>query len=154
LRKWRPAAHRIATVAVVDDVTYIDDSKATNTHAAATSLKAYDNIVWIAGGMAKGQDFDELVRDTASRMRAVVLLGVDQDAIAASLERHAPQVTVRRVAETDKVTAMKQVVAHCVSLAQPGDTVLLAPGCASWDMYRDYGQRGDIFAEAVRELES
>ncbi|MSW39274.1 MAG: UDP-N-acetylmuramoyl-L-alanine--D-glutamate ligase, partial [Actinobacteria bacterium] len=61
LRAWKPAAHRIATVATIRGVTYIDDSKATNTHAAATSLKAYDSIVWIAGGMAKGQEFDDLV---------------------------------------------------------------------------------------------
>ena len=154
LRAWRPAAHRIATVGVVRDVTYIDDSKATNTHAAATSLKAYDNIVWIAGGLGKGQDFDDLVRDTAQHMRAVVLMGVDQDAIGAALERYAPHIPVRRVSETDKVDAMTQVVKHCAELAQPGDTVLLAPGCASWDMDRDYGQRGDIFAEAVRALES
>ncbi|MGA0003918.1 MAG: UDP-N-acetylmuramoyl-L-alanine--D-glutamate ligase, partial [Candidatus Nanopelagicales bacterium] len=83
LRSWQPAPHRIAHVGKVAGVDYIDDSKATNTHAAATSLTAYESIVWIAGGMAKGQDFDELVLANAHRMRAAVLLGVDQELIAA-----------------------------------------------------------------------
>ena len=151
LRAWQPAAHRIATVATINDVTYIDDSKATNTHAALTSIKAYESIVWIAGGMAKGQDFDELVKDAGARLKGVVLLGVDQDLIAAALERHAPQVPVQRVADTSP-EAMEAVVAKAAEMASAGDTVLLAPGCASWDMYRDYGHRGDQFAQAVRQL--
>jgi UDP-N-acetylmuramoylalanine--D-glutamate ligase len=151
LRAWKPAAHRIATVGTVDGVTYIDDSKATNTHAALTSLKAYDNVVWVAGGMAKGQDFDELVVDTASRMKAVVLLGVDQEAIAGALERHAPHLPVARVADTAP-EAMDEVVRLAAGFATSGDTVLLAPGCASWDMYRDYSHRGDAFALAVSRL--
>ena len=153
LRAWVPAAHRIATVATIDDITYIDDSKATNTHAALTSIKAYDSIVWIAGGMAKGQDFDELVIDSASRLRGVVLLGVDQEIIASALARHAPHVPVRRVTDTT-AEAMESVVQSARELAQAGDTVLLAPGCASWDMYRDYGHRGDAFATYVRQLEN
>ena len=152
LRAWRPAPHRIAQVAVISDVTYIDDSKATNTHAAMTSIKAYESIVWIAGGMAKGQDFDELVLAIANKLRGVVLLGVDQDIIAGALERHAPNVPITRV--TSKETnAMEIVVQSAAEMAQAGDTVLLAPGCASWDMYRDYGHRGDDFASAVRQLE-
>jgi UDP-N-acetylmuramoylalanine--D-glutamate ligase len=151
LRAWQPAPHRIAHVGHVDGVDYIDDSKATNTHAAATSLTAYESIIWIAGGMAKGQDFDELVLDNAHRMRAVVLLGVDQELIAAALERHAPNVPIHRVA-TKETNAMELVVALAAESAQPGDTVLLAPGCASWDMYRDYSHRGEEFAAAVKQL--
>lgn len=152
LRAWKPAPHRIATVATINDVTYVDDSKATNTHAALTSIKAYESIVWIAGGMAKGQDFDEMVLEIATKLRGVVLLGVDQDIIGAALERHAPNVPVTRV--TSKETkAMEIVVQSAAEMAQAGDTVLLAPGCASWDMYRDYGHRGDEFAAAVRQLE-
>ncbi|MEI6405246.1 MAG: UDP-N-acetylmuramoyl-L-alanine--D-glutamate ligase [Actinomycetes bacterium] len=152
LRAWTPAAHRIATVATIDGVTYIDDSKATNTHAAMTSIAAYESIVWIAGGMAKGQDFDDLVIASAAKLRGVVLLGVDQDVIAAALERHAPHVPVRRVSSKE-TNAMEEVVDFARELAQSGDTVLLAPGCASWDMYREYGHRGDVFAACVRQLE-
>lgn len=151
LRNFTPAGHRIATVATVDGVTYIDDSKATNTHAASTSLRAYGSIVWIAGGMAKGQDFDALVIEAASRLRGAVLLGVDRELIAEALRRHAPEVPVKVLSRTE-TEAMVEVVAAARSFAQPGDTVLLAPGCASWDMFRDYAQRGDLFAEAVLAL--
>jgi len=151
LRAWQPAPHRIAHVGQISGVDYINDSKATNTHAAATSLTAYESVVWIAGGMAKGQDFDELVLDNAHRMRAVVLLGVDQDLIAAALQRHAPNVPIHRI-NTKETNAMDLVVALAAELAQPGDTVLLAPGCASWDMFKDYSARGDAFANAVKGL--
>jgi UDP-N-acetylmuramoylalanine--D-glutamate ligase len=149
LRSFEPAGHRIADVGEVDGVRYVDDSKATNGHAAATSLLAYDSVVWIAGGMAKGQEFDELVQRTRDRMRGAVLLGVDRQRIRAALARHAPDVPVVEVSRTD-TGAMDDVVDAAAGLARPGDTVLLAPGCASWDMYRDYAQRGDVFAEAVR----
>jgi UDP-N-acetylmuramoylalanine--D-glutamate ligase len=153
LRAWQPAPHRIAHVGQIAGVDYIDDSKATNTHAAATSLTAYESIVWIAGGMAKGQDFEELVLDNAHRLRAVVLLGIDQELIASALERHAPNVPIHRVA-TKETNAMELVVALAAEAAQLGDTVLLAPGCASWDMYRDYSHRGEEFAAAVKRLKS
>lgn len=153
LRAWQPAPHRIAHVGNVDGVDYIDDSKATNTHAAATSLTGYESVVWVAGGMAKGQDFDALVLANAHRMRAVVLLGVDQDLIAAALERHAPNVPIHCVT-TKETDAMDLVVALAAKSAQPGDTVILAPGCASWDMFKDYAARGNAFAAAVKRLKS
>jgi len=146
-----PAGHRIADVGEVDGVRYVDDSKATNCHAAETSLLAYEPVVWIAGGMAKGQEFDELVRRTGARMRGAVLLGVDRERIREALARHAPDVPVVEVSRTD-TGAMDDVVSAAAALARPGDTVLLAPGCASWDMYRDYAQRGDEFAASVRRL--
>ena len=149
LRAFTPAPHRIALVAEIDGVRYVDDSKATNTHAASTSLRAYDPVVWIAGGQAKGQSFDELVQMVASRLRGVVLLGVDRGVIRAALEAHAPGVPIVEVTDSS-ADAMPEVVAAAARLAQAGDTVLLAPGCASWDMFRDYGHRGDAFAEAVR----
>ncbi len=152
LQNFEPAGHRIAHVATVDEVTFIDDSKATNTHAALTSLRAYRPVVWIAGGMAKGQDFDELILEAGEHLRGVVLLGVDRDVIAQGLARHAPQVPITVIERTDP-EAMVEVVAAAHAFAQPGDTVLLAPGCASWDMFRDYSQRGDLFAQAVRALE-
>lgn len=151
LHAFAPAPHRIARVGERDGVQFVDDSKATNTHAALTSLRAYEPVVWIAGGMAKGQDFDDLVRQTGERLRGVVLLGVDRDVIASALARHAPNVPVEVVERTD-TGAMAEVVARATALALPGDTVLLAPGCASWDMFRDYGHRGDAFADAAREL--
>lgn len=149
LRSFTPAPHRIALVGEVDGVRYVDDSKATNTHAASTSLRAYEPVVWIAGGQAKGQSFDELVQQVAGRLRGVVLLGVDRGVIRAALEAHAPVVPIVEVTDAS-AEAMTEVVAAAASLAQSGDTVLLAPGCASWDMFRDYGHRGDAFADAVR----
>ncbi|NBU32165.1 MAG: UDP-N-acetylmuramoyl-L-alanine--D-glutamate ligase [Actinobacteria bacterium] len=151
LMKWQPEPHRITQIARVHDVDYVDDSKATNTHAAFTSIRAFESVIWIAGGLAKGQDFAELVEKSASRLRGVVLLGEDQELIATALALHAPTVPVRRVHSTE-VSAMKIVVQQAAELASAGDTVLLAPGCASWDMFRDYAHRGDAFAQAVREL--
>ena len=153
LRAWQPAPHRIAHVASISGVDYVDDSKATNTHAAQTSLNAYNCVVWIAGGLAKGQDFDELVQDAAHRLRAVVLLGADQEVIATALAKYAPNVPVQRF-EGTQIDAMQTVVAMAQSVAQVGDTVLLAPGCASWDMFRDYAQRGEAFVSAVENLEA
>jgi UDP-N-acetylmuramoylalanine--D-glutamate ligase len=151
LAAFTPAGHRIAEVGQHNEVRYVDDSKATNCHAAQTSLVAYPRVIWIAGGMAKGQSFDELVAATRAHMAGVVLLGVDRELIAAALARHAPDVPVVDVSRTD-TGAMTEVVARAAQLARPGDTVLLAPGCASWDMFRDYAQRGDMFAAAVAAL--
>lgn len=153
LRQFEPAGHRIAEVGRRHDVLYIDDSKATNAHAADMSLRAYDPVVWIAGGLAKGQSFDDLVRRHARRLRAVVLLGADRDLISEALRRHAPDVPVEVVTDTD-TGAMRKVVRHAADLAHAGDTVLLAPGCASWDMFADYAARGREFAAAVAGLES
>ena len=153
LRGFEPAGHRIAEVGTVGDVLYIDDSKATNTHAADMSLRAYDSVVWIAGGLAKGQTFDDLVERHAGRLRAVVLLGADRGVILEALRRHAPDVPVEEVSDTE-TGAMHEVVNRAAALAQPGDTVLLAPGCASWDMFTDYAARGRAFAAAVADLEA
>ena len=151
LRAFRPDGHRIAQVAELAGVVYVDDSKATNPHAAAASLAAYDSVVWIAGGLAKGADFDDLVRGSVRRLKGVVLLGRDRLLIAEALARHAPEVPVVDVGSTD-TGVMDEVVRAAASLAAPGDTVLLAPACASMDLFRDYAARGDAFAEAVRRL--
>ncbi len=151
LRAFRPDGHRIAAVATVGEVAWVDDSKATNPHAAASSLQAYDPVVWVAGGLAKGASFDSLVEKVGNRLRGVVLLGRDRAVIAAALQRHAPDVPVIEVAEQD-TGAMDLVVRAAASLAHPGDTVLLAPGCASMDMFANYGARGDAFAESVHRL--
>lgn len=151
LRNFRPDAHRVAYVDEVASVTYIDDSKATNTHAAEASLAAFEPVVWIAGGLAKGATFDELVGKSAKRLRAVVLIGADRALIAEALARHAPEVPVTDLDRTD-TGAMLAAVREAARLAEPGDTVLLAPACASMDMFANYNKRGDAFADAVREL--
>ncbi|MBQ0914324.1 UDP-N-acetylmuramoyl-L-alanine--D-glutamate ligase [Streptomyces sp. RM99] len=151
LRAFTPDAHRIAHVADVDGVAYVDDSKATNTHATEASLAAYESIVWIAGGLAKGATFDELVAGAAKRLRGAVLIGADRALIREALTRHAPEVPVVDLDRTD-TGAMLQAVQEARRLARPGDTVLLAPACASMDMFTNYNQRGDAFARAVREL--
>ncbi|WP_240140261.1 UDP-N-acetylmuramoyl-L-alanine--D-glutamate ligase [Streptomyces sp. MUM 178J] len=151
LRAFRPDAHRIEHVAEVDGVAYVDDSKATNTHAAEASLAAYEPIVWIAGGLAKGATFDELVRKSAKRLRGVVLIGADRELIRDALARHAPEVPVVDLDRTD-TGAMPAAVREAAGLARPGDTVLLAPACASMDMFVNYNKRGEAFADAVREL--
>jgi UDP-N-acetylmuramoylalanine--D-glutamate ligase len=151
LRAFRPDAHRIAEVGMREGVRWVDDSKATNPHAAAASLRAYDRVVWIAGGLAKGATFDELVAGSAQRLRAVVLIGADRADIARALARHAPDVPVIEVGATD-TGAMDLVVAQAARIAQAGDTVLLAPACASMDMFNSYAERGDRFAAAVLRL--
>ena len=157
LRSFRIDGHRIATVAVSDDVTWVDDSKATNPHAAQSSLQAYDPVVWVAGGLAKGARFDDLVAAVRDRLRGVVLLGRDRGVIADALARHAPDVPVLDTGDGEDETGlqhergpMERVVEAAARLARPGDTVLLAPGCASQDQFRNYGERGDAFADAVR----
>ncbi|AVZ72509.1 UDP-N-acetylmuramoyl-L-alanine--D-glutamate ligase [Streptomyces lunaelactis] len=151
LRAFRPDPHRIEHVQDVAGVAYIDDSKATNTHAAEASLAAYDPIVWIAGGLAKGATFDELVERSAKRLRGVVLIGADRALIAEALARHAPEVPVVDLDRTD-TGAMSAAVREAAGLARPGDTVLLAPACASMDMFANYNKRGEAFADAVRAL--
>lgn len=151
LRSFEPAGHRIAPAGEIDGVRFVDDSKATNTHAAETSLASYEHVVWIAGGQAKGQSFDELVRKMHGRMRAVVLLGEDRHVIREALQRLAPQVPFVEVVETTP-DALDDVVREAMRFAVAGDVVLLAPGCASWDMFDNYGHRGDRFVEAVRRI--
>jgi UDP-N-acetylmuramoylalanine--D-glutamate ligase len=148
LRVFTPDAHRNALVATVDGVAWVDDSKATNPHAAAASLAAYPSVVWLAGGLLKGADVEELVRTAAPRLRGVVLLGTDRAPFRDALRRHAPQIPVLEVERLD-TGAMPDVVSAARGLARSGDTVLLAPAAASMDCFRDYAQRGDLFARAV-----
>jgi len=159
LAGFRGGAHRNVLVATVGGVDYVDDSKATNPHAAGASLAAYPRVVWIAGGLLKGADVDPLVAAVAPRLAGVVLLGRDRARIAASLARHAPMVPVVTVdsgddgpVDTTAEATMTQVVGAAAGLAGPGDTVLLAPAAASMDVFRDYAHRGQAFADAVRAL--
>ncbi|MBV9484937.1 MAG: UDP-N-acetylmuramoyl-L-alanine--D-glutamate ligase [Frankiaceae bacterium] len=151
LRAYRPGRHRNELVASGGGVDWVDDSKATNPHAAAASLSAYPSVVWIAGGLLKGATVDDLIRDQGPRLRGVVLIGQDRAVIAAALARHAADVPVVTV-ETQDTDGMNEAVRHAAELAQPGDTVLLAPAAASMDMFRDYAERGDRFAAAARAV--
>jgi len=164
LTDFRGGAHRNVLVGSVDGVDFVDDSKATNPHAAGASLAAYPRVVWIAGGLLKGADVDPLVAAVAPRLAGVVLLGRDREQLARSLARHAPSVprTVVPSGDHGAVTGgtgapdgdsvMRAVVAAAVRLARPGDTVLLAPAAASMDVFTDYAHRGRAFADAVRAL--
>jgi UDP-N-acetylmuramoylalanine--D-glutamate ligase len=151
LHAFVPDPHRNEYVTTVGDVAYVDDSKATNPHAARASLLAYDRIVWIAGGQLKDAPVDALVEEVAPRLRGVVLLGSDRAIIADALRRHAPDVPVIEVGSTED-GVMLQVVAAAAGLARPGDTVLLAPAAASYDMFTGYVERGAQFATAARAL--
>ncbi len=151
LRAFVPEPHRIAEVGTVEGVRWVDDSKATNPHAARASLAAYEQVVWVAGGLLKGADVDDLVKGAADHLRGVVLIGRDRSAISDALARHAPDVPVVDVARTD-TGAMDQVVREALALAREGDVVLLAPAAASMDMFADYGARGDAFVSAVHRL--
>ncbi len=151
LRAWRPQPHRMHVVATINGVSWVDDSKATNPHAAAAALASYSDVVWIAGGLAKGADFDELVKSAASRLRAVIVIGTDRDQIAAAVRRHAPDVPIidADAVETSAVELMQGVIEVARKHAIEGSTVLLAPACASMDRFLDYHQRGQIFADLV-----
>ncbi|WP_235504523.1 UDP-N-acetylmuramoyl-L-alanine--D-glutamate ligase [Nostocoides sp. Soil756] len=151
LRDFVPEPHRIADLGVVRGLRWVDDSKATNPHAAAASLAAFEHVVWVAGGLLKGADVEDLVREAAGRLRAVVLIGRDRSAISQALARHAPDVPVVDVDRTD-TGAMDTVVNEALGLALEGDVVLLAPAAASMDMFANYGARGDAFSAAVRRL--
>ncbi|WP_418277211.1 UDP-N-acetylmuramoyl-L-alanine--D-glutamate ligase [Isoptericola jiangsuensis] len=154
LRAFRPDAHRAAVVRTLDDVTYVDDSKATNAHAAAASLAACapGSAVWIVGGLAKGARFDDLVASRADRLAAAVVIGVDPTPFTDALARHAPEIPVRVVDAGDTGTVMRRAVATARQLAREGDTVLLAPAGASMDQFTSYAARGEAFARAVQDL--
>ncbi len=150
LRGFSLDAHRTALVETVDGVAYVDDSKATNAHAAIAAFGAFGpgSVVWIAGGQPKGQEFDDLVVAVRDRLAAVVLIGEDASGLAGSLARHAASVPVTRIEPGD--TVMERAVEAARGRAGDGMAVLLSPACASFDQFRSYADRGDAFARAVR----
>lgn len=143
-------AHRGQIVHSAGGVDWIDDSKATNPHAADAALRGHESVVWVAGGQLKGADVTALIADHAHRMRAAVVLGVDGPAIAEALAAASPGMPVTVIGETDPATAMEQVCSAAAGAAQEGDVVLLAPAAASLDMFTGMAQRGDFFADAAR----
>jgi UDP-N-acetylmuramoylalanine--D-glutamate ligase len=153
LDDFRPGPHRGGEVAVVAGVRFVDDSKATNPHAAAASITAQApaKVVWIVGGLLKGASVDELVARHADRLRAAVVIGTDRTEILAALARHASDVPVAEVTGSDD-GPMVIAVRRAAALARPGDVVLLAPAAASMDQFADYSDRGRAFADAATAL--
>lgn len=152
LKNFKLDHHRLETVAERDGIIWIDDSKATNPHAALAALFSSERSIWIAGGLAKGAAMDELVQRAAPRIRAAILIGTDTPLIAAALKNYAPQIATVIIDPNLKgLELMRSVVRSARDLAQPGDTVLLAPACASMDQFKNYAERGELFAQAVQE---
>jgi len=145
--------HRLQTVLAQDGITWVNDSKATNPHAATAALLSHLSNIWIAGGLAKGAKMDELVRRTATRIKAAIIIGKDGEEIATSLEKFAPKVKIYRIGKIESPDdLMDQVVTCAKEIAVLGDTVLLAPACASMDQFTSYAHRGDLFAQSVANL--
>ena len=159
LQEFRPGRHRIETVFESDSIAWIDDSKATNPHAAAASLISHLSVIWIAGGLAKGADMNSLIQRCKGRIKAAILIGSDRQLIADALNHHAPEIPQIFVdAPLDYVRGgnsnglMEAIVTAALPLVSAGDTVLMAPACASMDQFVSYADRGDRFASAVKKL--
>ena len=156
---FRPGRHRIETVLEKDRITWINDSKATNPHAAAASIMSALSVIWVAGGLAKGAAMGDLIERVKSRVRIAILIGADRELIAAELRSHAPQIEIimidapanYQIGATDN-SLMESVVRSARDKALPGDTVLLAPACASMDQFLSYADRGDRFTQAVKKV--
>lgn len=154
---FHPGRHRIETIASARGISWIDDSKATNPHAAAASILSHLSVIWIAGGLAKGADMNALVERAKDRIKAVILIGADRDLIEAAFLKYAPN-TPRIKIDADYIKGgvsnalMESVVTAAQGFAESGDTVLMAPACASMDQFISYADRGDRFAAAVKKL--
>ncbi len=148
---FRLDPHRIEVVARVAGVTWVDDSKATNPHAAASSLAAFPGAIWVVGGLLKGVDISALVAGRGAATKAAIVIGEDRTAVLAAFARHAPAVPVIEVEATQTEDVMARVVELAAEVAGVGDVVLLAPAAASFDQFASYADRGRRFAEAVRE---
>lgn len=151
LAGFRLDPHRIEIVAVAAGVTWIDDSKATNPHAAASSLAAFPGAVWIVGGQLKGVDIADLVAARGGAVKAAIVIGVERTGIVEAFGRHAPAIPLFEVDHAQTEDVMAEVVALAAEIARDGDVVLLAPAAASFDQFASYADRGTRFARAVQE---
>ena len=153
LAAFSPDHHRLEVIAENEGVVWVNDSKATNPHAATAALQSYLSVVWIAGGLAKGASMDGLVQKVGQRIKHALLIGEDRALVRSALEKHAPHVVIHDVDMTSSPEAlMEALVTLARSLAEAGDTVLLAPACASMDQFTSYAHRGEAFAAAVRKV--
>jgi UDP-N-acetylmuramoylalanine--D-glutamate ligase len=154
LGAFRMDHHRTETILDRDGIQWVNDSKATNPHAAQAALESFESVVWVVGGLLKGVDVTELVSANHARLRAVILIGADRSVLRDAFLRHAPSLPLFEVDTADTKEVMPTVVRLAVAVAQPGDTVLLAPAAASMDQFTDYADRGNRFADAVREADT
>jgi UDP-N-acetylmuramoylalanine--D-glutamate ligase len=152
IRNFRLDRHRIEVVFERDEITWIDDSKATNPHAAAASLASFDSIVWLVGGLLKDVDISPLIGRFAKRLRGAVVIGREREQVLAALREQAPSVPVIEITTEVDEEVMPQAVASALAFAQAGDVVLLAPAAASMDQFKDYADRGERFAQAAKAL--
>lgn len=159
LQEYHPGRHRIETIFESDSISWVDDSKATNPHAASASLISHLSVVWIAGGLAKGADMRALIQRCKKRIKAVILIGTDRDLIEQALIEFAPEIPRIKIDPpsdyirgSDSNSFMERVVSQAAKFVAAGDTVLLAPACASMDQFISYADRGDRFAAAVNKL--
>lgn len=145
LKGFKGAPHRLEEVKVVDGITYVNDSKATNVNSVFYALDTIKTpIVWIVGGQDKGNDYNSLLPYVHEKVRAIVCLGVDNSPIIQSFHN-----TIGTLVET---RSMDEAVKLAQGFAQEGDTVLLSPACASFDLFKNYEERGDLFKAAVQKL--
>jgi UDP-N-acetylmuramoylalanine--D-glutamate ligase len=151
LRTFALDPHRIEVVGAHAGVTWVDDSKATNPHAAASSLAAFPGAVWVVGGLLKGVDIAPLVAARGAAAKAVIVLGADRAEIVTAFSRHAPAVPLFEVDAAETENVMARVVELAAGVAADGDVVLLAPAAASFDQFASYADRGRRFADAVRD---
>jgi len=142
LTGFAPLPHRLTLVAYAGGVRWYDDSKATNPHAAVAAVRGFESVVLLAGGRNKGLDLAAL-SEVADRLRAVVAIGEAAPQVTAAFEGRTP---------VHPAASMVDAVAAAADASRPGDVVLLSPGCASFDWYRSYAERGDDFASAVHAL--
>ena len=152
VKEFRPGRHRIETIHSADSINWVDDSKATNPHAATASLLSHESVIWIAGGLAKGAQMEELVERTWKRIKAAILIGTDRGLIEAAMIKFCPDIPRVLIDGDSSVELMEKVVSAAKGFAQSGDTVLLAPACASMDQFISYADRGDRFAAAVKKV--
>ena len=156
LQTFKPGGHRIEAVAEArvngGVIRFVDDSKATNGHAANASLSSFSakSVVWIAGGLAKGSRFEDLVSNQAHTIKAAVIIGKDQQPMIEAFRSQAPDIPVTVIDPQDNDTVMDRAVAACGDYAAAGDVVLMAPACASMDQFVSYADRGNRFAVAAR----
>jgi UDP-N-acetylmuramoylalanine--D-glutamate ligase len=153
LKNFTLDRHRLELILERDGISWVNDSKATNPHAAAAALMSHISSIWIAGGLAKGAAMASLIERCALRIKAAILIGQDAPIIATALSKYAPHIPYFILPfNGDSTDLMREVVSKAKELAVSGDTVLLAPACASMDQFKDYADRGEKFASAVREV--
>ncbi|GAA1641292.1 UDP-N-acetylmuramoyl-L-alanine--D-glutamate ligase [Microbacterium flavum] len=151
LSQFRLDPHRIEVVAVAGGVTWVDDSKATNPHAAASSLAAFPGAVWVVGGLLKGVDISALVSARGAGVKAAIVIGAERAQIVEAFARHAPAIPLFEVDHAQTEDVMAEVVELAARIVRDGDVVLLAPAAASFDQFSSYADRGTRFARAVQD---